>query len=74
MREEKRARWRERKGAEGETRSRKRRETGYTNVYKCASVCVALKEDGRVVKPRLRIYDIELEVRRTGSEVGANKI
>lgn len=74
MRGEKRARWRERKGA-GE-RSEIKKETGnsYANVYRCASVCVALKEDGRVVKPRLRIYDIELEVRRTGSEVGANKI
>lgn len=31
------------------------------------------KEDARVVKPRLQIYDIELEVRRT-LEAGANKI
>lgn len=46
----------------------------YGNVCRCASVCIALREDGRVVKPRLRIYDIELEVRRAGSEVGANKI
>jgi len=32
------------------------------------------EKGGRVVKPRLRIYDIELEVRRADPEVGANKI
>lgn len=54
-------------------RSRKRRET-VMSMCKCAFVCVALREGERVVKPRLRIYDIELEVRRAGPEVGANKI
>lgn len=44
------------------------------SMCKCAFVCVALREGERVVKPRLRIYDIELEVRRAGPEVGANKI
>lgn len=62
------------KGAERENEIKKETGNSYANVYRCASVCVALKEDGRAVKPRLRIYDIELEVRRAGSEVGANKI
>lgn len=62
---------------EKERRERQRsRKAGnsYANVCRCASVCVALREGGRVVKPRLRIYDIELEVRRADPEVGANKI
>lgn len=74
---EKRARWRgksKRKGAERGKEIKKETRNSYANVCRCASVCVALREDGRVVKPRLRIYDIELEVRRAGSEVGANKI
>jgi len=74
--EEKSARVREhkRKAAEREREIKKEMGSNYVNVCRCASVCAVLRGGERVVKPRLRIYDIELEVRRTGPEVEANKI